>query len=202
MKKILILALSLFFLLCLNCCSGCDDKENEKITVTGANGTEYESYKEACRVQDFDAAHKILDKMKEQDPWRSSTIREAENYIFNYEINALIAINSEEANTRIVFLLNEITIEGSKPVVGDNYDYFNEFAPSCRAFNEKCNKILSLAISMKNQDMAKKIIPLYKEDLIIENKGGNYYVKEYTYDTKKAAQLMYDEAVKSGAFDE
>ena len=159
--------------------------------IIGENGKEYESYREACRDGDFDAAHKFLDRMKEDvEDWASNEkFQEAEDYVFNYEVNALISQNSEEANTRIIYLLNEIPIEGTKEPVG-TITVSSEYGESCSRYNIKLNKILELAISVGNQDIAKKLLPLYKEDQIMPH----VTVEAYTYDSRDAAQAKYDEA--------
>lgn len=180
----------------------CESKEK---TVTSADGNnainekKYESYREACRDGDFDAAHKLLDRMKENaKDWEDENkVQEAEDYIFNNEVNALVSQNSEEANTRIIYLLNEIPIEGIKLSIGTNASSSGSlYGKSCNRYNIKLNQILELAISTGNQDIAQKILPLYKEDEIIRD----WDVVAYTYETKNAAQKKYDDAVKTGAF--
>ena len=90
-------------------------------------------------------------------------------------------------------MFNEITISGKKGPIGVEHISGTAYGASCAAFNEKCNKVLETAISLKNQDLAKKLLSLYKEDEIIAS-NGNYYIEAYTYDTKNAAQAKYDEA--------
>ena len=197
---------------------GCWLYDSDNSSVSGSNGSgsndyesseglsdrkkEYESYREACRDGDFDAAHKFLDRMKEDvEDWDSEQkYREAEDYVFNYEVNALVSQNSEEANTRIIYLLNEIPIEGTKQPIGDTEYGGSVYGNSCNRFNIKLNQIMELAISLGNQDIAKKILPLYKEDEIMDSKR-TYKIAAYTYNTRDAAQAKYDEAVASGAFD-
>ena len=187
MKKNLFLAIIGIAIATL--CS-CGSKIMSK-TIKGENGTEYENYREACRDGDFNAAHKFLDRMKEEaDDWESNQkVQEAEDYIFNNEVNALISQNSEEANTRVIYLLNEIPIEGTKPSIGE-ITSGSAYGESCSRFNIKLNKILEVAISTGNQDIAKKILSMYKEDETISD----FQVAGYTYDSKEEAQRKYDEA--------
>ena len=188
MKKIIFWALIGIVMIVL---CGCGGKIGNN-TVKGENGKEYESYREACRDGDFDAAHKFLDRLKDEIDDRASKekYQEAEDYVFNYEVNALVSQNSEEANTRIIYLLNEIPIEGTKQSIG-TISAGTDYGISCNRFNIKLNKILELAISMRNQDIAKKLLPLYKEDEVISDP---YRVSAYTYDTRDAAQAKYDKA--------
>ena len=203
--KTIQLIISVVSLVCItSACGGSSQKKTSDatttaaITVTGADGKVYESYREACRNGDFEAAHKFIDKYKDNSIRNHSyedrvLAQEAEDYIFNYEINTLISQNSIEANDRIIFLFNEITISGKKGPIGVEHIRGTAYGASCAAFNEKCNKVLETAISLKNQDLAKKLLSLYKEDEIIAS-NGNYYIEAYTYDTKNAAQAKYDEA--------
>ena len=165
------------------------------ISVVGENGKKYDSYREACRDGDFVAAHKFLDKLKEEIHNSASYYKyqEAEDYIFNYEVNALISQNSEEANARVIYLLNEIPIEGTRSPIGEREPGGSRYGICCNRFNVKLNQILELSISIGNQDIAKKIMPLYKED---EQLGGEFHdtVLGYTYDSKEAAQEKYNEA--------
>ncbi len=197
MKKCLIIALMGFAMTTL---CGCGEKKSGSNTITGENGKEYANYREACRDGDFDVAHKFLDKLKEEATWDSEIVQEAENYIFDYEVNTLISQNTEEANTRVVYLLNEIPIRGTKCSIGEliHDSEESDYGRSCSMFNIKCNKILELAISLKNQNMAKKILPLFKEDEIVDF----YTVKAYSYDTRDAAQKKYDNAVAEELFND
>lgn len=173
---------------------GCGGKVIGSNAIKGENGKEYESYREACRDGDFDAAHKFLDRMKEKKAkdWEDvKKMEEAEDYVFNYEVNTLVSQNSEEANTRIIYLLNEIPIEGTKQPIGKHFYNGSDYGNCCNRFNIKLNKILELAISTGNQDIAKKILPLYKED---ENRDEYNDITGYSYETKDAAQAKYDEA--------
>ena len=171
---------------------GCGNNSLGGKAIKGENGTEYENYREACRDGDFNAAHKFLDRMKEEadDTDSERKVEEAEEYIFNYEVNALISQNSDEANLRVIYLLNEIPIEGTKPSIGDYKPWGSDYGTSCNRFNIKLNKILEMAISTKNQDIAQKILPLYKEDEIIS--GHN--VVGFSTNSQDKAQEKYDEA--------
>ena len=83
--------------------SGCGEKK-EKITVTGADGTVYESYQDCCANQDFEAAHRYLAKMKND---HSYNIDEAAEFVFKQEALYLMSMNDEIAKKRILYLLKE-----------------------------------------------------------------------------------------------
>ena len=62
MKRIKFLSFCCIAVFLLTACGSSSSKnEEEKISVTGADGKEYTSYQEACRAGDFEAAHKFLD---------------------------------------------------------------------------------------------------------------------------------------------
>ena len=67
------------------------------------------NYREACRNMDFEAAHKILDKMVAEKTSiydDDKDVIEATDYIFNAESLYLVSQNTSEANTRVVYLLS------------------------------------------------------------------------------------------------
>ena len=110
MKKniVLLMLFSVNLLLFISCGSS---SKNE-ITIKGADGKEYASYREACRAGDFEAAHKFLDylhtKLDKREGYNGdirNEISNAEEYIFNNEVNFLVAQNTKEANARIFFFI-------------------------------------------------------------------------------------------------
>lgn len=86
-----------------------------KITVKGANGTEYESYQECCAAQDFQAAHQFLAKMKNAIPEKDgeskydaeSEFESAREEVFKQEALYLMSQGDEASKQRIIYLLKE-----------------------------------------------------------------------------------------------
>lgn len=233
MKRIKILSFCCIAVFMLTACGS----SSSKISVTDADGREYTSYQAACSNGDFDAARTYIGKMKEQrtmiddDDTRErldKTISEAEDYIFNEEIHYLASLNEEQANNRIVLILNQQTVEGLEAQEGTCLGkrvaelYFNhieeslpteiksfkEYISWCGNHNSRCNTLLNIAIACGNENLAKKIIHLYRKDpeLLLKNEkkesGYLYYdvYAHYSNASRDAAQQKYDEAVKSGAF--
>ena len=112
-----------------------------KFTVTGADGQVYENYQEACHAQDFEAAHKILARMKESN---SNQYKEAREFIFNQEALYLIAQNDETSTKRLYFLLQEDA---------------NEVGNAVR--DSRCNTIIDLAIKQNNVPLVEQTINQY-----------------------------------------
>lgn len=81
----------------------CDEK---KITVKGADGTEYESYQECCAAQDFQAAHQYLAKMQNDENFESD-FYSAKEFVFKQEALYLMSQGDEVSKKRIVYLLKE-----------------------------------------------------------------------------------------------
>ena len=81
--------------------SACGEK---KITVKGADGTEYESYQECCAAQDFQAAHQYLAKLKNSE---IGGYYDAKEYVFKQEALYLMSIGDETAKKRVIYLLKE-----------------------------------------------------------------------------------------------
>lgn len=124
MKNVFLTIVSIITMVVMVACGG-----NTKITVKGANGTEYESYQECCEVQDFGAAHQYLAKMKHEidvytekhseklNDWDSEEYQklrameeaydEACKYVLHREALFLIADGSKDAVNRLFFLIEE-----------------------------------------------------------------------------------------------
>ena len=107
-KSLIITIASLIFLASCGCDGSSNDKlyeeeKEEKITVKGADGTEYESYQECCSMNDYDAAHRYLAKMENA----GKSIHEASDYVFQQEALYLMSIGDEASKKRILYLLKE-----------------------------------------------------------------------------------------------
>ena len=176
------------------------------------------NYREACRNMDFEAAHKILDKMVAEKTSiydDDKDVIEATDYIFNAESLYLVSQNTSEANTRVVYLLSELPIkgkalpEGMEYEDGDNYDDdggYTSYISYVNRFNSKCLSILNTAISVGNQEVAEKVLSMIKEDAgSITKQPSNEYDEptkhvHYTTESKDKAKKLYEEAVKDGKF--
>ena len=173
----------------------------KEISVTGSDGTVYNSYQTACSNGDFDAARDYIGKMKEklievkaEDPDKAyileKAIAEAEIYIENEEVQYLATLNNEQANNKVILIMNQRHVEGleasEKYCLGkevpestlhedldpDNHGYDNEvevlnfrrYIKWCGEHNSKCSNLLSIAIACGNQNLAKKILLCFRSD--------------------------------------
>lgn len=187
------------------------------------------NYREACRNMDFEAAHKILDKMVEENKGSSlfgedQEVIEATDYIFNAESLYLVSQNTSEANTRVVYLLSELPMKGRAMPEGSEISDIDEldgdggytsYISYANRYNSKCLAILNTAISVGNQEVAEKILSMIKDDASSITKkekkvygdpdDGNYDEEEksyvhYTTDSKDKAKKLYEQAVQEGKF--
>ena len=208
MKRIKFLSFCCIAVFLLTACGSSSSKnEEEKITVTGANGKEYTSYQEACRAEDFEAAHKYLDILYDKylegygsasdyQSYGVQDVREkyhaALNAIFKQEMMVLASDGSEQSSDKIVYLLTEIPEEGSAhpdgryswTQISEGCDDAKEHVTYCKwvtNYNSLCTQILDLAISQENQYLAKKVIKMYKQNVINEEDA---YKKENSDDYK------------------
>lgn len=185
--------------------------------VVGADGKEYYSVEDACRNHDFEAAYQFAEKY-DKLPFSGDVDKEElsrhKDYIFNQEMLYLVSLNTQEATKRVVYLLAEYNIEGTP--VGENQTYSmpiernpaKEYIASIIKYNERCNSILDLAISLGNEELAKKIIDLYKKDIEILSdyaEGGVFGDEElktgkYVETSKQAAKEKLEKAIKEGKF--
>ena len=196
------------------CGSGNNSSNEEAFTVTGEDGKTYETYQEACRAQDFEAAHQFLDhyynkymegygKASDYESYQvkeaRSVYQSAANYIFKQEMMYLMSDGSEQASDKVLYLLTEIPVEGTPHPEGryswvkiredcdeakDHVTYYKWVAN----YNANCNQILDLAISQNNNYLAKKVITMYKQNVINQRAEDNddYFVK-YTWSDRDAA---------------
>ena len=161
-----------FLVLVLNMmiCSSCADSK-----------AKYNSYQEAARAYDFEAAHRFLDEMNNApSPPSGMTYgdwevkkKEAFDYIFHAEAMYLCAKGDLESINRLTFLLTDIPIKGSAIPEGteykSKYDFdmdrlkeHSEYIENATKFNQKCSELIDLAISNRNYTIVEKVLPLYK----------------------------------------
>lgn len=150
-------------------------------------------------------------------------------YIYKQEIMYLISENGDEAASRVAFLLNEFQPVGTKPQAGivdfhevsDNSN-LDAYSSSVQHFNQICDMILDIAISQRCSNVAHNILTLYKDDVYSMTGGSSIQTKDGWFDkaedgtlvdgnhayvkfvstSRDAAKKKYDDAVKSGAFNE
>lgn len=194
-----------------------NSNEEEEFTVKGVDGKDYTSYQEACRTEDFEAAHMFLDhyynlymeeygKSAYYSDYDLRTTRtkyqSASKYIFKQEMMYCISDGSKQASDKVIYLLTEIPVEGSSLPEGE-YAYYQISESSKQGkdytsyrywvlnYNICCNQVLDLAISQNNEYLAKKVIGMYKQNMLTEegpNQGisTKYYVK-YSWADKNSA---------------
>ena len=132
MKKIIRLFLYNFAILLLFACG--------KITVKGADGTEYESYQECCAAQDYQAAHQFLVKLQNDEEGRK-ILKEAKQYVFKHEALYLMSQDNDDAKKRIIYLLKE---------EGDN--------------NSHISMLIDLAIDNDDETFVKTLVNQFSGD--------------------------------------
>lgn len=148
----------------------------------GGKKAKYDTYQEAARAYDFEAAHKIVDELHDEYVSAGSSFlsrdeqkkyEAAFDYVFNAEAMFLCAQGDKESLDRIVFLLSNIPVEGMAIPEGtqyketdelydqrDNHDLYTRYATR---FNQKCNTLIDLAIAHRIRSLAERVLPLYKD---------------------------------------
>jgi len=167
-------------------------------SVVGADGKTYYSYQSACNAGDFNAAREIIAKMEEKarngyySADEKEAIEEAEDYVLNEEIQYLASMNDEQANTKILLIMNKSTdkdievaegaclgknihqgdIDGDLSKSPQEIRSFRKYISWCANYNAKCNTVLRIAIATGNQSLSKKILHLFKNDpeIVLKNK--------------------------------
>ena len=196
----------------------------------GKYGTKYETYQDACRENDFEAAHIFLDRLHVEygDAVKNNTdfsyglfsddgnnitnaARDyclAAEFVYSAELRYLASLDEDMAWTRAVALVKEMPVvgrklpEGTKHLMTKNGDCY--FIDSYQYYvdlrNHQCNLLLELAIDNKNQEIAEKVLKCYCENCVLSKSPGSNYMY-YDIDDLEAAKEKYDEAVASGAFE-
>lgn len=161
------------------------------------NGTDYGSYKEALAVNDYEAAHKIIDLAEYEKGkcdgaadaqgfanrfgFKPSEFDETKSEILQSELTYLVAQNIEDVNDRIIFLINE------------NHDFLHRIDYRDVSENDKvCNLVATLAANRGNEELIRKIAQQFDNPrLILENstvlkfgKGKEFYF-DMIYDILK-----------------
>ncbi len=131
-------------------------------------------------------------------------------------VKRLAEINDEQSNKIVI----EITLADNSiphPSIG-LCDYFTgkAYSSDINGHNNECRQILDIAINAGNEDLAKKALSFFVQDIVVqvgasggetkviingvEVDGNHSYVVKYTNESKNEAQKRYQEAVRSGAF--
>ena len=140
---------------------------------------------------------------------KAQTYFEAIKDVYCSEVMYLMSDNNSEVDTKIIFILNELPNLGIKYQEGKELHFrgYAEYQKEClnyflysesvRCNNTVCDKILSIAIAMKNDKMAKLALSQFKDECMTDE----YVYVRYNSNTKDEAQRKYHEAVQNGVFD-
>ena len=152
MKKVICFAV---FCIAALAVTSCGEKP-----VKGTNGMEYETYQQAVRNQDFEAAYIFLDRIENDEGKDNEKYITARDFIVGHELTYLASVNSEESTKRIIYLLTEMRPESKKIPIGnfgvgtvDNCQYnelkkqIDTYSLDVSNFNKQCHRILNLAIT-------------------------------------------------------
>lgn len=141
------------------------EKDGEEIIVKGDNGKEYRSYQSACRDNEYNAAHEFLDLMKQkyQEDFGSGSTQQKKAYedaliyVYTQEMMFLVANNDETSSNKIMYLLSEIDTEMPEHLASYSHEWKTYMQQQRDKVENMCNKIIKLAESQNNEDLAAKI---------------------------------------------
>lgn len=210
-----------FFLMIFT--ASCSSNGNSKDGDNKGKEGEYKTYQAACNAQDYEAAwdfvYELENKANELDGYDrfiQKNVNEytaARDYVFDSEIQFLLANGSVEASDKVLFLLNSLPMKGKRLEEGFegtdagtaivDHSLFNKdfawYCESVNSYNLKCTKIMGLCIARNNKYLADKIVDLVKETPTSSKASGFDYIVHYTDNDRKAVRDMYEKAVESGA---
>lgn len=173
----------------------------------------YNQYTDATREYN-EQFNEFIDRKKKY----KTLYLDALDYIFNKEALFLFSLEDEQANKRITYLLTEIPVRGTRPsdegteYIESDADEFSghsgydqaiswyQYYEYCSDYNVKCTQLLDLAIANSNKGIAKKLLAMYKEDIVIVRtdirtaytNNGQFY--QSSTKSKDAAKVKYEEA--------
>ncbi len=194
-----------------------------------AQNKSYSTYEEACKNNDFEAARNKLGElyaeyikaksnefMLDYGTTYSREFTAAKNnyykafdYIYNAEARYLVVEKADESTVdKMMLILQEIPILGTKAPEGRDYysrikyDY-KEYIEWVSHYNRLCDKIMTLAIDLKNKPLATAILMQYQDNIDFkEDKvDDNYKIVKYVRTDYEAAKAKYKEAVELGFFE-
>ena len=164
---------------------------------------EEERAEQLAKGEEFGADERMSVESKAQ------TYFEAIKDVYCSEVMYLMSDNNSEVDTKITFILNELPNLGIKYQEGKELDFYGSieyqkeclnyflYSESVRCNNTVCDKILSIAIAMKNDKMAKLALSQFKDECMTDEES----CVRYNSNTKDEAQRKYHEAVQNGVFD-
>ena len=201
------------------------DWSQKSIKVNG-----YNSYQDAVKDRDFESAHMILSnilnnyhnkeisnntKYRRKDEEIKEellrTYKEGVDYVFNSEALYLCSLGDKTSLDRIVYLLSEYPIFGvpisegttyrTGGVLYDQVMNHKKYINSVSKVNGLCDKLIDLAITNHNMELAERVIPQYKNvpDPVIGNYG-NMHTMQYSYLAKENAIKKINKAIDDGVF--
>lgn len=162
------------------------DDENREIVIKGDDGKIYGSYREACREGDFAAAHKFLDKLKEEsDDYKSRRkVYEAEDYIYKQEALFLMSQNDDSAKKRLIYLIKEE--ERGEELVELILDI---------AIDEKDEKFVKVLADQLTDDVSNDCLNKLATFLFSTNNSENIDFVFYLYEKLEKSDVLLEKAI-------
>jgi len=201
MKQIKFLSIFCIAVFMLTACG------EKKITVKGADGTEYESYQECCTAQDYEAAHKYLAKMQ-NDETLSKDYNDAKEFVFKQEALFLMSQGDETAKKRIIYLLKEdnnnnndhIAMLIDLAIENDDESFVktlgNQYTESANTENlKKMIEYLSSKKSENNKDYLISLLNKVSAESLIWNVAIKYDDEQLLEEYAKNHLSLYNESV-------
>ncbi len=200
--------------------------------ICGCGGTnssrELEEIEKACYANDYEAAHQILSKLRQNAIDNASKRSYSESRadylsaletVYTSELTYIVLNFPEDAELRIKVRMNEIQALGERPAsdkelshhkkdfadspknATKGYEY-NSYKLWAQTYNAICRKLLDLAISVKNQNLAQTAVSMTRENLSFDSsryRNARYRV-QVVYTDRESITSKYEDAVKSGLF--
>lgn len=143
---------------------------------------------------------------------REATTDEKLETVFLAESQFLIAhIEEKDAVDRIVYLITSNPVRGENPGDGEIVSWsdvegynpkYGKYASWVSKNNSRCDQLLMLAIGIHHEELANRILWLYREKIEFEELEGNKYKVHKSQEARDHARKLYKEAFGRSTWNE
>ena len=166
----------------------------------------YETYRDVLKKGDFEYAHEKLKELYQGYKTYELYGHLSDEYyvvcteIYKEEFKQIILSDDPGMTRKLAFLISEITDECNFEEGDEEYYYdFDYPKKSIKVTNDICDYVVSMAITLGNQELALAALKWYKKDLIDKSASNpSFRLVTFRYKSRDAAKKKIDEAIANG----
>ena len=170
----------------------------------------YETYRDVLKKGDFEYAHEKLKELYQGYKTYGLGEHLSDEYyvvcteIYKEEFKQIILSDDPGMTRKLAFLISEIPDECNLEEGDKEQKYPIDYAKkSIKVTNDICDYVVSMAITLGNQELALAALKWYKKDLIDKSLDTSttttiYRLVTFQYKSRDAAKKKIDEAIANG----